>query len=571
MAPNSKKPRTPKPIRDSTFLDDPSAYPEFLELTSKLPALHTFRLGFHKNRTTSLLPIIAISMALSGVSRPPLSAAPAAWLDYLKSALYTDRLADHFEGFPSALAVMATIAFVSILAYPLRVVLNGDDARVAVAPPGSSLVACIASFGIPSATVWSITAWVVSRFAWGLASGLWVGLFATCTTLKITSFATTASSTPGKRASGGAADTKSQVEEKFPLTFREYIFFLFVSPSLVCDVRLMQASARRPSRPLRAASEFFHAVLTYLAAHCAAGSVIAPAMRMLVVGISPRWFEHAVSEWAELDAAGGGGWPSWALTNELLEGNKGPWMTTVCFLLLLMPLTSGACFLMFYAFWHCVCLGIAELWGFPDRDLYGCWWLVLDDPRKAFRMWSAPVHRWLAACVYKPMLQATTARHNAMVGSNKSGKQPLPESKKKSAGGNHVVNRASTAGWVFSVLVTFLVSIVFHEAIVLVAYGGAFFPFNTFLLTVTAALFLSWETIFPVSGKSHRRESFSAAGMTTTTAVVTASDDSCTGGNKTNTAIDASAKMFVFNFSVQLSVLIGGCAGWLLWRENLMK
>ena len=265
----------------------------------------------------------------------------------------------------------ATIAFVSILAYPLRVVLNGDDARVAVAPPGSSLVACIASFGIPSATVWSITAWAVSRFAWGLASGLWVGLFATCTTLKITSFATTASSTPGKRASGGAADTKSQVEEKFPLTFREYIFFLFVSPSLVCDVRLMQASARRPSRPLRAASEFFHAVLTYLAAHCAAGSVIAPAMRMLVVGISPRWFEHAVSEWAELDAAGGGGWPSWALTNELLEGNKGPWMTTVCFLLLLMPLTSGACFLMFYAFWHCVCLGIAELWGFPDRDLYG--------------------------------------------------------------------------------------------------------------------------------------------------------------------------------------------------------
>ena len=208
-------------------------------------------------------------------------------------------------------------------------------------------------------------------------------------------------------------------------------------------------------------------------------------------------------------------------------------------------------------------------------------------------MWSAPVHRWLAACVYKPMLQATTARHNAMVGSNKSGKQPLPESKKKSAGGNHVVNRASTAGWVFSVLVTFLVSIVFHEAM-LVAYGGAFFPFNTFLLTVTAALFLSWETIFPVSGKSHRRESFSAAGMTTTTAVVTASDDSCTGGNKTNTAIDASgdaddettatpvgiqmagggeyaAKMFVFNFSVQLSVLIGGCAGWLLWRENLMK
>ena len=259
----------------------------------------------------------------------------------------------------------------SILAYPLRVVLNGDKARAAVAPPGSLLVARIASFGIPSATVWSITAWAVSRFAWGLASGVWVGLLAACTTLKITSFATTASSTPGKRASGGTADTKCQVEETFPLTFREYIFFLFLSPSLVCDVRLRQASARRPSRPLRAASEFFHAALTFLEVHCAAGSVIAPAMRMLIVSIRPRWYEHAVPEWAELDAAGGGGWPSRALTNELLEGGKGPWVISVCFLSLLMPLSSGAYFLLFYAFWHCVCLGMAELWGYPDRDLYG--------------------------------------------------------------------------------------------------------------------------------------------------------------------------------------------------------
>ena len=263
------------------------------------------------------------------------------------------------------------IAFVSILAYPLRVVLNGNEARAAVAPPSLLLVACVASFGIPSATVWSITAWAVNRFAWGLASGLWVGLFAACTTLKITSFATTSSSMAEKSASGDAADTKCQVEKTCPLTFREYIFFLFQSPSLVCDVRLMQASVRRPSRPLRAASEFSHAALTFLAVHCAAGSVIAPAMRMLLVSIRPRWFEHTVSEWEELDAAGGGGWPSWALTNELLEGRKGPWMFSVCFLSLLMPLSSGAYFLVFYAFWHCVCLGMVELWGFPDRDLYG--------------------------------------------------------------------------------------------------------------------------------------------------------------------------------------------------------
>lgn len=28
-------------------------------------------------------------------------------------------------------------------------------------------------------------------------------------------------------------------------------------------------------------------------------------------------------------------------------------------------------FLLFYAFWHCICLGSAELWGYPDRDFYG--------------------------------------------------------------------------------------------------------------------------------------------------------------------------------------------------------
>ena len=28
-------------------------------------------------------------------------------------------------------------------------------------------------------------------------------------------------------------------------------------------------------------------------------------------------------------------------------------------------------FLAFYAFWHCVCMGLAELTGYPDRFLYG--------------------------------------------------------------------------------------------------------------------------------------------------------------------------------------------------------
>lgn len=28
-------------------------------------------------------------------------------------------------------------------------------------------------------------------------------------------------------------------------------------------------------------------------------------------------------------------------------------------------------FLTFYAFWHCVCTGLAELTGYPDRFFYG--------------------------------------------------------------------------------------------------------------------------------------------------------------------------------------------------------
>lgn len=28
-------------------------------------------------------------------------------------------------------------------------------------------------------------------------------------------------------------------------------------------------------------------------------------------------------------------------------------------------------FLMFYAFFHCICVGVAEFWGYPDRNLYG--------------------------------------------------------------------------------------------------------------------------------------------------------------------------------------------------------
>ena len=254
----------------------------------------------------------------------------------------------------------------------------------------------LVTLGLPTAAVWSFAVWVKSRYVWGLASGLWFALFCACVTLKITSFTGTeicarkkkedslevAICFSGNSAAAGVGNAASirrvSRPEPFsahPLTFREYLFFLFLTPSLVCEVRLMKESVRRRSRPLRAASEFFHATLTFLAAHCMVGALLAPAMRVFMTGLRPQWVEGASAGWAELDsgARGGGGWPSWEIGSELLseEGGKGPWVTLLSCLWMLSTVSSCVHFLVFYAFWHCVCLGMSELWGFPDRHLYG--------------------------------------------------------------------------------------------------------------------------------------------------------------------------------------------------------
>lgn len=82
----------------------------------------------------------------------------------------------------------------------------------------------------------------------------------------------------------------------------------------------MKVSVRRKSRPLRAASEFFHAGLTFLCAHCIVGSLLAPAMRLFFAGLCPtcEWVKAAGPEWAALEAAGGAGWPSWTAWSAML-------------------------------------------------------------------------------------------------------------------------------------------------------------------------------------------------------------------------------------------------------------
>ncbi|CAN0092591.1 unnamed protein product, partial [Hapterophycus canaliculatus] len=55
------------------------------------------------------------------------------------------------------------------------------------------------------------------------------------------------------------------------------------------------------------------------------------------------------------NVATGTGWPAFLAAS-------------VLGMLIATPLVHS---LTFYSFWHCVCVGCAELWGYPDRDFYG--------------------------------------------------------------------------------------------------------------------------------------------------------------------------------------------------------
>lgn len=51
------------------------------------------------------------------------------------------------------------------------------------------------------------------------------------------------------------------------------------------------------------------------------------------------------------------------------------WLAVTVAFPVAMLLSAMLHFLMFYAFWHCICLAAAELWGYPDRDFYGEIWV----------------------------------------------------------------------------------------------------------------------------------------------------------------------------------------------------
>lgn len=168
-------------------------------------------------------------------------------------------------------------------------------------------------------------------------------------------------------------------------------------------------------------------------------------------------------------------------------------------------------------------------------------------------MWSVPVHRWLSMCVHWPILKAT--------------------SKNKSNG---------TSGWFIAVLTTFVVSTVFHEAVLYVAMRGTCWPFNTFLITVAALLALSWDVVFPIKKK---QQLLSNPPVVPAVSGGNGGGDASTGGG-TGASLGAGdgsvqcvspfgqrgmASAVTFCVLVQLSPLICDGVAWLWWRSVFMS
>lgn len=214
-------------------------------------------------------------------------------------------------------------------------------------------------------------------------------------------------------------------------------------------------------------------------------------------------------------------------------------------------------------------------------------------------MWSVPVHRWLSACVHWPMLQAAAAvsatknddgdnnrisRSSADVGDDTrtegikdghlkgervvdggNGKQIMPPT---------VAARSpSTTGWLAAVLATFIVSGVFHEAVVYVAMRGSCWPFNTFLLTVAGLLILLWDRVFPVrQDDTHRVHVSSGSAGSGRDGSNGVNGGSGAGKVKPVRAYGRRGMIaaVVFTILIQLSAFISDIVAWLWWRHVLM-
>lgn len=174
-----------------------------------------------------------------------------------------------------------------------------------------------------------------------------------------------------------------------------------------------------------------------------------------------------------------------------------------------------------------------------------------------------PVHRWLSACVHWPMLELTRG----------AGPPPSP-TETAAAATTTATTTVSKRRWLLAVLATFLVSGVFHEAVVYVAMRGTCWPFNTFLLCVAGVLVTTWDLVFPPlqfrpARNAPVRSPSSAGGSEV-------SDKGRTDGGADAKVVRAygdrgKASVFFFFVLLQLSAFIADSAAWLWWRHIHMK
>lgn len=112
----------------------------------------------------------------------------------------------------------------------------------------------------------------------------------------------------------------------------------------------------------------------------------------------------------------------------------------------------------------------------------------MDDPRDYFRMWSAPVYRWLSACVQRPILKAMRARRSRTSSGPGQSQNVADRAKREKKGG---------WPWILSVMSVFAVSSVMHEASAYVAMRRTFWPISTFFLVLAGSVITSYDVLFP--------------------------------------------------------------------------
>lgn len=162
----------------------------------------------------------------------------------------------------------------------------------------------------------------------------------------------------------------------------------------------------------------------------------------------------------------------------------------------------------------------------------GPWWLIADDVRGNFRLWSTPVHRWLMSCIYTPTLspgiktspsssrrepEATSsvvgvtngrdANDGSLLangGKNTSDSLSADPSRVKAAGqdlgsqgklGKH--RTISSGRRLLALFSVFIVSSVVHEAVTFIAMRRTCWPSSNFSLITSAMVITEWDRMFP--------------------------------------------------------------------------